>query len=237
MHMIEVLLYSLFASAMIPVGGWLASMDGCLPDWLQAEFRHTVIAFGAGALLSAVALVLVPEGADSLPGLLPLACIAAGSGIMAAVDRWLQRRKVRKAQLLAMLSDFVPEALAMGALFAARPASAPLLALLIGLQNLPESFNAYRESGQIQPDGSDRRLRRFVLLSLAGPVAALTGYYLLADLPQVTGAIMCVAAGGILFLLFQDIAPQVELEHSIAPPLGAVTGFLLGLAGHLMMEG
>ena len=49
------------------------------------------------------------------------------------------------AQLVAMVSDFVPEAMAMGAMFASGEAAGPLLAVLRGLQNLPEGFNAYRE--------------------------------------------------------------------------------------------
>ena len=39
---------------------------------------------------------------------------------------------------------------------------------------------------------------------------------------------------GILYLIFEDIAPQAALRNRHAPPLGAVAGFLLGLAGQLM---
>ena len=46
---------------------------------------------------------------------------------------------------------------------------------------------------------------------------------------------MLAAAGGILYLTFQDIAPQVPIETSWLPPFGAVLGFLLGLAGHLAL--
>lgn len=233
--MIEVLLYSLFAGAMIPLGGWLASREAISPRWLEAEFRHSVIAFGAGALLSAVALVLVPEGMDSLDGLLPVAFLGLGAGVMGVLDLWLARHKGNRAQLLAMLSDFTPEAMAMGALFVAKPAVAPILALLIGLQNLPEAFNAYREAGPPRPDAPDHRLRNFAALALVGPVAAGVGYVFLAGYPQVTGAIMCAAAGGILFLLFQDIAPQVELENRLSPPLSAVAGFMVGVAGHQLL--
>jgi ZIP family zinc transporter len=46
---------------------------------------------------------------------------------------------------------------------------------------------------------------------------------------------MMLAAGGILYLIFQDIAPAARLEKAWAPPLGAVLGFLTGLAGHLLI--
>lgn len=237
MGMIELLLYSAFAGAMIPAGGWLAQHERISPDWLEQDFRHSVIAFGAGALLSAVALVLVPEGTDSLPGMLPVFFLALGAALMAALDLSLKKGGAR-GQMLAMLSDFTPEAAAMGGLFVAKPDAAPLLALLIGLQNLPEGFNAFREAGEnLSPGVPDNRLRNFTLLALVGPAAALVGYFLLADRPMITGAIMCAAAGGILFLMFQDIAPQAKLKNHIAPPFGAVAGFLVGLAGHVILGG
>ena len=49
-------------------------------------------------------------------------------------------------------------------------------------------------------------------------------------------AIMVTAAGGILYLIFEDIAPQAPLDHAWAPPLGAVLGFALGLLGHLVIH-
>jgi len=104
----------------------------------------------------------------------------------------------------------------------------------IALQNLPEGFNAYREMGEAgMPEG--KVLRLFVVLPLLGPAAGLAGYYWLAELPAATGALMLFAAGGILYLIFQDIAPQAKLERHWAPPLGAVAGFLLGLLGHQLV--
>jgi ZIP family zinc transporter len=47
---------------------------------------------------------------------------------------------------------------------------------------------------------------------------------------------MLVAAGGILYAVFQDIAPQVKLEKHWAPPFGAVLGFVLGLVGFMMQH-
>jgi len=41
--------------------------------------------------------------------------------------------------------------------------------------------------------------------------------------------LMLFCAGGIMYLTFQDIAPQAKLEKHWAPPLGAVAGFVLGM--------
>lgn len=231
--MIELLFYSTLAGAMIPLGGWLATIEHFRADWLATEFRHGVIAFGGGALLSAVALVLIPEGISDLPAWAVLLAVAGGAVLTGGLDLALARHGSNRAQLLAMLSDFIPEALALGALLVADPRTAPLLALMIGLQNLPEGFNAYREVQADTPIPAGNRLLLFCVLGLFGPLAALAGYVLLPPYPEITGLVMCAASGGILFLMFQDIAPQVPLENRLGPPLGAVAGFLLGLLGHM----
>ena len=42
---------------------------------------------------------------------------------------------------------------------------------------------------------------------------------------------MAFAAGGILYLVFQDIAPQSRVAHHWSPPLGASLGFMIGMLG------
>ncbi|MCB0406366.1 MAG: hypothetical protein KDD51_16410 [Bdellovibrionales bacterium] len=56
----NVLLCSWAAGLAVPLGGVLASREKFSPSWLEDELRHSVIAFGGGLLLAAVALVLVP---------------------------------------------------------------------------------------------------------------------------------------------------------------------------------
>jgi ZIP family zinc transporter len=46
---------------------------------------------------------------------------------------------------------------------------------------------------------------------------------------------MLFAAGGILYLIFQDIAPQSKLKNHRAPSLSAVAGFLLGVIGKVII--
>jgi len=41
-----IVIYTLCASACIPLGGLLAYVEKIRPDWLEHEFRHFVIAFG-----------------------------------------------------------------------------------------------------------------------------------------------------------------------------------------------
>ena len=116
---------------------------------------------------------------------------------------------------------------------ALKPSSGPLLALLIGLQNLPEGFNAYRELKQ--HNRHNKVIVKMTILVVLGPIAGLLGYFFLSDHQNLLGAIMLFASGGILYLIFQDIAPQSKLARHWAPPLGAVFGFCLALLGHLLM--
>ena len=231
---VELLLWTTLAGACIPVGAGLAHIEHIRPRWLEQELRHFVIAFGGGVLVGAVALVLVPEGVERLPQ--PLAAVVlllAGGTAFMALDRSQAKRHQPAPQFSAMAADFVPESLALGGMFAANAEGALLLALLIGLQNLPEGFNAWRELATGQFSRS-RALGLMALLALLGPVCGAIGWFWLADQDALLGSIMLFAAGGILYLTFQDIAPQARLERHWAPPLGAVLGFALALVGEML---
>lgn len=229
---VQLLLFTTLAGAAIPAGGLLGMVERIHPQWLEQELRHSVIAVGGGALLAAVALVLVPEGQHRLPVPWVLASVLAGGISMMLLERWISRQGGSFAQLVAMLLDYLPESIALGALFAEGLAAAPLLALLIAVQNFPEGFNAQRE---LTNAGLSRWqvLGLFLLLLPLGPLMATAGRLWLVDHSTVLGGIMLFAAGGILYLIFQDIAPQSRLQRHWGPPLGAVIGFLIGLAGHL----
>ncbi|MDF2374791.1 MAG: hypothetical protein P1U81_01030 [Verrucomicrobiales bacterium] len=233
---LAIVLWTLLAGAAMPLGAVLARFEQIKPRWLENEFRHFVIAFGGGALLSAVALVLVPEGIADLSIPAVAFWFLLGGVTFFGLDVLLASRKTQAAQLVAMLADFIPEAIALGAAFGSGSPVGPLLAVLIALQNLPEGFNSYRE---VSASGSLRPLHiliTFSALALLGPVCGLGGYFFLADFPTAISGLMLFSAGGILYLIFQDIAPQAKLERHWSPPLGAVAGFLLGLIAHLVVN-
>jgi ZIP family zinc transporter len=105
-----------------------------------------------------------------------------------------------------------------------------MLAAFIGAQNLPEGFNAFREMTNV---GIRSRMALMTLLavSLLGPVVACTGYFFLQNHAKVTASIMTFAGGGIMYLIFQDIAPQSKIRKNWIPALGAVLGFAVGMIG------
>jgi ZIP family zinc transporter len=229
------ILFATLAGAMIPLGAALALGEHIHPKWLAQELRHSVMAFGGGVLIAAIALVLVPQGIAYLHPAWSVGLFAAGGLFFFWLDRLVARHGGSAAQLIAMVSDFVPEAMALGAMFAGGDPAGPLLALLIGLQNLPEGFNAFRELTAPGAYRSATVLWSFLALALLGPLAAVLGHLYLADQPSLVGAVMLFSAGGILYLVFQDIAPEAHLNRRWAPSLGAVFGFTFGLLGHLVL--
>ncbi|MCK2185229.1 ZIP family metal transporter [Halomonas getboli] len=233
----KVVALTLMAGMAMPLGGWVAKEERIHPNWLENELRHGIIAFGGGALLSAVALVLVPNSFEALDLAPAIAWFLAGGLAFMALDIVLNRSGTSASQLTAMLSDFLPEALALGAAFAYGGGSGVLLALLMTLQNLPEGFNAYRELRESTHYSTRRLLTMFFAMAWLGPLAGLSGYWWLAAYPSAVAAIMLFAAGGILYSVFQDLAPQARLERHWGPPLGAVIGFATGIAGHMVIYG
>jgi len=231
----EVLLYGGLAGLAIPVGALLSRFERIRSQWVATELRHAITAFGAGALLAAIALVLVPDGIDKL-SLMPLSIAFFGGGIcFAFIDWYLARNGTPLGQFVAMLADFVPECLALGALFLAESAGAKLLAVLIAVQNVPEAFNAYREITTGGGKAPGTALIMFALLAPIGPLAAFIGVRFLSESPELIAMIMTFAAGGILYLMFQDIAPKVPVENSWLPPMGALAGFFVGVLGAVLV--
>ena len=233
--LIGVVLLAGAAGVSLPLGAVLARIAYSHEKEFTDPVIHALIAFGGGALLSAVALVLVPEGAAMLPSWLALGLLFLGGLTFYLLDLRLERSGGSGGALLvAMLLDFLPEALALGAMLVTEAATAKLLALMIFLQNVPEGFSAF---GEIWRNGRAARPLMLIFVALAGlgPLCALLGMSVLGDRPAVLGGIMIFAAGGILYLVFQDVAPAVRTRDSSAPALGAVLGFGLGLAGSLMI--
>ncbi|MCA9105356.1 MAG: divalent cation transporter [Planctomycetales bacterium] len=233
---LDIVLLTLLAGLAMPLGGIVASFERFLPGWLDLEFRHTVTALGGGALLSAVALVLVPEGTRALPSYAVALLFSAGGVTFMLLDIALVAHQKPWSQLVAMLSDFIPEAMALGATLASGSSAGLLLALLIALQNVPEGFNAFRELSASTHFRPLQLIGLFTLMAVLGPMAGLIGFFALASQPQVMAAVMLFAAGGILYLVFQDIAPQARLKRHWSPPLGAVAGFLLGVIGQMLLD-
>ncbi|NJB83971.1 ZIP family metal transporter [Wenyingzhuangia aestuarii] len=232
----ELILYSGFAGITVFLGGLLANYFNhhIKETPIKYEITHTLMSFGAGIILSALALVLIPKGMEKL-SLIPLIIyFLTGALLFLFLDEYLAKKGGQMATLLAMLMDFIPESIALGAVFAIEPNMATLLAIFIGLQNLPEAFNAFRDLVQ-SGFTIQKTLVIFFLLSFSGTLAALSGHYLLSNSPNLTAHLMTFASGGILYLLIQDIIPESKLNKNYLTSLGAILGFSVGIIGEKLI--
>ncbi len=232
---IKIVLYSFFAGITVFLGGLLSKyFEKFHKGVLKEEILHLSVAFGGGIIFAAVAFVLAPRGIELL-SLGPLVILfLAGAIAFYLLDRFIEQKGGSAAQIMAMLMDFIPEAIALGAVFAHDHRLGLLLALFIGLQNFPEAFNSYldlRNSGY----KSRKCLLILFFLSFTGIFAAIAGSLLLSNKPQLTASLMIFSSGGILYLIFQDIAPGSKMQKSWVPALGATFGFLIGMIGQKLL--
>ena len=228
----DLILYSSISGITVFLGGLLAYRfsNHVMESFHKQKIIHGMVSFGGGIILSALALVLIPRGLEVLD-IIPLSLsFLSGAIIFLLIDRYLNKKGGKTATLLAMMMDFIPESIALGATFATDLNTAILLSVFIGLQNLPEAFNAYQD---VKSSGFKPRtiLTIFFFLSFAGVAGALTGNFFLSDQPEITAQLMVFASGGILYLLFQDIIPEGKLRHSYVTSLWATIGFLIGIIG------
>ncbi|WP_425410896.1 ZIP family metal transporter [Hyphococcus sp.] len=235
--MIELLILLLAAAAAAILGGGLGALERVHPQWMQTELRHAIIAFGGGALFSAVALVLVPKGMAQQPSWTALLSFALGAIVFMSCDRYFTNKGTPLSQLLAMLLDFVPEAIVVGAVITSNYSEAVFLTVVIAAQNFPEAFNAYREITHAGKGGFMRKhgLLVITIAALSGVGWGLFGLFAFEADSASLGTLMTFCAGGIVYLIFRDVAPQATLERHWYPSLGAVAGFMVGMAGHAVV--
>jgi len=235
MEILPTLILALMAGLSIPAGALVSSNARFRSVCLRREIDSFVSYFGGGALMAAVALVFIPHGAKHTSTILAAVAFMLGGVMLWRLDRWVKGRGGAASQFMGMLLDFVPEAVALGAVSAAQPDVAVLLAVLIAIQNMPEGFASHNE---MRAAGTPRaRLWPiFLTVPLAGPAAACIGVAWLADSSEYLALLMLFSSGGILYLIFDEIAPAAHLEHRDFPALGSVAGFLFGMIGWLVIH-
>jgi ZIP family zinc transporter len=229
-----IILYSSAAGLPIIIGGLISAGFQKRALKVKEGINHWVIALGGGALLSAIAFALVPTGLEQLPIFKLGIFFLSGTIFFMLIDVWIDRMSGSMAQVVSMMLDFIPEALALGASFAHSPGFGMIMALFIGLQNLPEGFNAYLELNKRM--SSISTLLLMLALSFVGIISALLGQYFLSEAPATVASILIFAAGGILYLVFQDIAPLSKRQKDWIAATGASVGFLLGMVGEKLLR-
>jgi ZIP family zinc transporter len=121
----SLLLFSGFAGITVFLGGFLAKIFNhhLANTPVKYEITHTLMSFGAGVILSAVALVLIPKGMEELDLFPMVISFLVGAGLFILIDSYLSKKGGQTATLMAMLMDFIPESIALGAVFAIEPST------------------------------------------------------------------------------------------------------------------
>ncbi len=223
------------AGLAIPAGAWASSIPVIRNACRAHDIDSFVSYFGGGALMAAIALVLVPYGIEHVTVLPASAAFLLGGLLFWQINWRLKRSGSTASQFMGLLLDFIPEAILLGTAAATGSSVVWLLAAMIILQNMPEGFAAYQEMHD--RSGSNRKLwLLFLAAPFAGPLAAWLGFSWLSTNTALAGLVMLFCSGGILYLIFDDIAPRAHLKNHEFPAIGAVSGFMLGLVGVMLIH-
>jgi zinc transporter, ZIP family len=187
-------------------------------------------AFGAGILISAAIFGMVIQAEKSIGVIQTFLFFIFGSIIFTIADVIATRKGGGADILIGIGLDTLPESLAIGASIAAGPALA--IALLIGIQNIPEGIAAYKEmrTGKTAFKDSRRALYAIGVISIIPVILGLIGLFFLQGLHYMIGLIFALSAGGIFYMLFYDMIPKAHKERKWLPTFGAILGFIIGFA-------
>lgn len=238
------------------VGG-AALVLGALVAWfvrVPPRVVASVMAFGAGVLISALSFDLVDE-AEKTGGLTATVLgFLVGAVVYVLVNLALARRGARhrkrsgdqqpsesdqpgsgSAIAVGALLDGIPESVVLGlSLLGGAGVSGPVLAAIF-ISNLPEGLSS---AAGMKRKG---RSARFVFgvwcgVALASAIAGLLGCLLLQGAPdELVAGITALAAGAILTMVADTMIPEAfertHLYAGLIATLGFLTSFAIGRAG------
>jgi ZIP family zinc transporter len=211
----------------------LGALLGLVREWPR-EVVGLVLAFGAGALISAVSFDLAQEGLQvGDPGVVG-AGLAAGAITYFALDRLLARRShgagsgagnAGPALALGAFLDGIPEQLVLGiGLAGGGTVSAGLLAAIF-VSNLPEAIGGANDMRR-QGHGRGQVIRNWVWIASACAFATVVGYGI-ADIAsnELQGGINGFAAGALLVMLVDSMIPEATEQAGRTTGLVTALGF------------
>ena len=220
--MLSALLWGAVAASSLVLGALLALAR----PWSGAVIG-LVMAFGAGALISAVAYELAEEGIEAA-GQLPVAAgLAAGALCYFLADRPLERDPEGGGLPLALgaFLDGVPEQAVLGiGLASGEPVSVALL-VAIFMSNLPEAIGA---SSEMLVAGRRRGwlVRLWLGVAAVCTLATVIGFALADTLSAGWQAgINGFAAGALLVMLCDTMSPESRKKGGLQSGLVLVLGF------------
>jgi ZIP family zinc transporter len=221
--------YGALAASSLVIGALL----GVARDWSPLVVG-SVLAFGAGALISAVSFDLVEEGAAlGGPGTIGLG-LAAGALVYFAADRTIEHRFSGGGTALALgaFLDGIPEQLVLGIGLATGDGVSVGLLVAIFVSNLPEAIGSSSDMRAAKrPRGWILRL--WIAVAAICTVATVLGYGV-ADAvgDDLKAVVNGFAAGALLVMLIDSMIPEAREKGGRVAGLLTVLGFAVafGLA-------
>ena len=233
--MLEAFGWALLASSALIVGA-VAGVAMNVPRALVG----LALAFGAGALISAVSFELAAE-AFALGGARSLAVgLAAGALTFFIGNRWLHTRgaarrgaRVRPAAegqglsiVLGALLDGIPESIVLGSMLLGGGTIAPAFMAAVLLSNVPEGFSA---AVDLRREGHSRGwiLRLWTAVAVASAVAAALAFAVLDVAGPAVPFFQAFAAGALITMLVDTMIPEAYHDSGDRAGLVTVLGFAL----------
>ncbi|MDQ3084520.1 MAG: ZIP family metal transporter [Thermoproteota archaeon] len=190
----------------------------------------TLTAFGAGLLMSAAIFQMVLEAEKDIGLVLTMISFASGAVIFTIADYIAEKKGGGAGILLGIGLDSIPESLAIGAsIAAAGPITA--LAVIIGIQNIPEGIASYKEmmTGKTAFNNNPKKaLGSIGIVSIIPIILGLVGLFYFQGMQFIISIILALSAGGIFYMLYYDMIPKAHKERKWVPTFGAILGFMLG---------
>lgn len=234
--MLEAAAWGLVAGAALLIGAGLG-LRFSPPQWIIG----LVMAFGVGALISAVAYELTADayergGADAVILGLTLGSLAFFAGDL-AIDRSGGRHRKRSggqqseaggAILLGAVLDGIPESFVIGISLLEGGAVGLAFVAAVFVSNLPEGLSG--ATGMRKAGHSARWIMTMWAVVCTASALAATAGYAIGDVvsDQAIGVAQAFAAGGILTMLADTMMPEAFDEGGHRPWVGLVT--VLGFA-------
>jgi ZIP family zinc transporter len=219
----------------------IGALLGLLRRWPDRPIG-LVLAFGAGALISAVSFDLAQEGAQvGDPGFLGLG-LAVGAVTYFALNRIVGRRSrhgndraaaggnAGTALALGAFLDGIPEQIVLGIGIAAGQGVSVGLLVAIFVSNLPEAIGSSTEMRAAGTDAAAIR-RLWLLVALICTAATVAGYAIADNVSgNLNAAVDGFAAGALLVMLIDSMIPEAVRKGGDVSGLVTVLGFAVAAA-------
>jgi zinc transporter, ZIP family len=212
----------------------IGALLGVARSW-PAEPIGLVLAFGAGALISAVSFDLAQEGAQiGSPGTMAIG-LGVGAITYFVLDRALEKGSGGAGVGLALgaFLDGIPEQLVLGIGLAAGEGVGVGLLAAIFVSNLPEAIGSATDMRATRRTGR-QIVRLWIAVAVICTLATVAGYAVAdSTADDVKATIDGFAAGALLVMLIDSMIPEAVRKSGRVAGLVTVLGFAVaaGLSG------